>query len=74
MEDGPNRGLHQRTMKTHHHHDSGSGGSVHATASTTLVPLGRNYKLLHGNQGTVLDLVYLYDTADRPLIKIRERM
>ncbi len=43
-------------------------------AATTMAPLGRNYKLLHGNQGTVLVLGFLYDAVDRPPIKITEQM
>mmetsp|Transcript_18538 Transcript_18538/g.33161 ORF Transcript_18538/g.33161 Transcript_18538/m.33161 type:complete len:835 (+) Transcript_18538:135-2639(+) len=40
---------------------SSSSSNEKKKADALLTPLGRNYKLLHGNQGTVLVLGFLYD-------------
>lgn len=38
----------------------------------TLVPLGHNYKLLQGNQGTVLVLGFLYDMGSEAVIAVEK--
>lgn len=50
--------------------ESGSGNENNCNNSTGLVPLGNNYIFLHGDQGTILVLGFLYNMREEAAITV----